>query len=924
MNFYKYLLSIIISFIIISIIILFFISLINNKIESFAIDKDNINITDNNNLMTDLNNNLLIYLKFNRDDLNGMRLIKKFGKHSFDAENVDNNTRFTYNGVNYTIGDIAPMNGCSIDTEEYVKGTGSLKFNGSSGIIQSMNQSYINNQFTVSFFIKNVNNTNGTKTIVSQALYNPTLGWKIQIINSTLQIIAGNNENDSWITVITANDFITKTNNNWNHVALTYNSSSNPRWNLYLDGLKHSTTIYDKINTELILLSKNVNTVINNTLTDNSLNNSLHFLTIGCDLITPVREKVNYIVTDTSRIKLEITNGIYKTNYDYGFIGTTHIYIKFISGTTSLKIPIDCTADVLIVGGGGAGSYNCGWEGGGGGGGGGVGYGTIKFKSNTIYNITVGAGGAKTSAGCTIGGNGGNTSISGGNINEIAYGGGGGGWQTGQNGGSGGGGSGYAGNFSGGTQTRGVSSSAGNSRITYYGNSGGYGYNASGGSGGGGAGSEGVSTGGVWRGNGTNGGNGIQINILDGSYYGGGGGGGCSCITTSTGGVGGIGGGGSGGNNKGSLSVNGTDGGVNTGGGGGGIGCNGRSSGAGGSGIVILKFEIAGFYNYANNIYRYTDASTLRLGNFITEGTLMDDFKLYNVTLNETQIKLLYYGTSIATMDTSSITASGGIDTSTGNCISAEFATSTTLTAIPSSSSLIKGTPSAIIPTPLNRLNRPQYSQSFSLTNYNYNYTVELLFSQLLYSSISPNPYSPVKLFNKDSTDASGINYCAFLSMNALTTTNYTYNYNKDGSYALNYKVPNCGNITFSEAARPSGDYIYMKFPEAFILSRYAIKAINGYKNRAPGRWTLFIYNPSTQISVGYTYPPESPLNSDIYCNLNQQKILVDMNYSNISVQVPTSEYLFVFHNIVGNNDADNYGMLAFQELVLYKNSESQ
>jgi len=258
----------------------------------------------------------------------------------------------------------------------------------------------------------------------------------------------------------------------------------------------------------------------------------------------------------------------------------TEEYIQFnTSGTIEFFIDVIC--DVLIVGGGGGGGRNDGDEGGGGGGGGGIGMGTINFKKNNTYTITIGDGGIG-SINHGVGNNGLNTSIVGNLINEIAYGGGGGGWQTGNNGGSGGGGSGYAGNFSGGIAIKGSSSSQ-NSLINYYGNSGGFGYWQAGGGGGGGAYNIGLTTGGQFIYNGANGGSGILCNINN-KYYGGGGGGSRGKYGNS-GGIGGIGGGGNGGNRN-----NPTSGIENTGGGGGGSSYN--KAGNGGSGVVILKYKI--------------------------------------------------------------------------------------------------------------------------------------------------------------------------------------------------------------------------------------------------------------------------------------------------------------------------------------------
>jgi len=285
-----------------------------------------------------------------------------------------------------------------------------------------------------------------------------------------------------------------------------------------------------------------------------------------------------------------------------------NLFIKYTQNGT-ITFNNDTFCKVLIVGGGGGGARNDDWEGGGGGGGGGVGMGIIKFIAGTKYTINIGFGGYGGYGNRTINGYNGNfTTIKGGNINEIAYGGGGGGWRRGNDGGSGGGGGGHGWNNSGGISTR------GQGMLTYYGNNGGFGYNSAGGSGGGGAGSEGQSYG-NGNYNGCDGGSGILCDI-DNNYYGGGGGGasGCqgSCFridSLSKGrGIGGRGGGGNGGHRNDPTS--GTN---NTGGGGGGSSLN--NAGNGGSGIVLINYNINfnfnkvpwGFYladNWSDNTIR--------------------------------------------------------------------------------------------------------------------------------------------------------------------------------------------------------------------------------------------------------------------------------------------------------------------------------
>jgi hypothetical protein len=273
-----------------------------------------------------------------------------------------------------------------------------------------------------------------------------------------------------------------------------------------------------------------------------------------------------------------------------------NLFIKYTQNGT-ITFNNDTFCKVLIVGGGGGGGKNNHWEGGGGGGGGGVGIGIIKFLAGTKYTINIGSGGYGAFGGSdqgvdgvSIGNNGNNTSITGGNINEIAYGGGGGGWRRGKDGGSGGGGGGHAGYFDGGISSR------GQGILTYYGNNGGYGNNAAGGGGGGGAGSAGQS---YSRGNyeGCDGGSGILCDI-DNNYYGGGGGGASGCEyscpknprLSKGGGIGGKGGGGKGGHRNDPTS--GTN---NTGGGGGGSSFN--NGGNGGSGIVLINYVFNNSFN---------------------------------------------------------------------------------------------------------------------------------------------------------------------------------------------------------------------------------------------------------------------------------------------------------------------------------------
>lgn len=244
---------------------------------------------------------------------------------------------------------------------------------------------------------------------------------------------------------------------------------------------------------------------------------------------------------------------------------------------------------LLVAGGGGGG----GWVGAGGGAGGIV-YSTgTSVTLSSQKTIEVGAGGNRTSAstsGYVAGTNGGNSTFN----NLVALGGGVGGtysgtvYLAGVNGGSGGGGSEptASGSEVGGTATQPSSASGG------YGNNGGTSLVGGGGSGGGGAGAAGGASS-----NGNGGAGGAGLNTWSAwatatssgasGYYAGGGGGG----SDNSAGAGGAGGGGAGTKANDGQATSGT---ANTGGGGGGARNSGgpatNQGGAGGSGIVILRY----------------------------------------------------------------------------------------------------------------------------------------------------------------------------------------------------------------------------------------------------------------------------------------------------------------------------------------------
>jgi len=260
----------------------------------------------------------------------------------------------------------------------------------------------------------------------------------------------------------------------------------------------------------------------------------------------------------------------YATGGDTIMTDGTYWYHAFLSsGTFTPQKGISC--DVLTIAGGGGGRADVG----GGGGAGGLLYSTSQSLTTTGYTVTIGAGGA-LSAG--QGNSGSNSSFAA----LTATGGGGGNSVTGGAGGSGGGGG-----ATGGTGTAGQGNNGGTGAASgFYGQGGGGGASAVGANGtttAGGAGGAGSNTYSTWlsaTGTGVSG------------YLAGGGGGSGDFRATNTGsGAGGSGGGGAGSPNGSTAGVAGT---ANTGGGGGGggYGAPAQNGGAGGSGLVIVRYAV--------------------------------------------------------------------------------------------------------------------------------------------------------------------------------------------------------------------------------------------------------------------------------------------------------------------------------------------
>ena len=310
-------------------------------------------------------------------------------------------------------------------------------------------------------------------------------------------------------------------------------------------------------------------------------------------------------------------NPIYNTDgqsVDLVYSGATKGWIPNSDDDVTLETAQPYSADFLVIAGGGSGGVHNGAAGGAGGlrtsfgpnsGGGASAETNISLVENTVYTITIGAGGAGQTSDSSVGIAGVNSSLSGSGITTItSIGGGyGGSAEAAAGGGAGGSGGGATVNYSAGagTSNQGYAGGGSNSDQDL----------------GGGGGAAAVGQAGSSGNYGGAGGAGLQVNIDGNNYYWSGGGGGAAYGPGEPAGAGGIGGGGggSGGNGStggagGSSALNsggtgdsgaqggesGGSGGANTGSGGGGKsrGLPG-ASGAGGSGIVILSMPDASY-----------------------------------------------------------------------------------------------------------------------------------------------------------------------------------------------------------------------------------------------------------------------------------------------------------------------------------------
>lgn len=300
--------------------------------------------------------------------------------------------------------------------------------------------------------------------------------------------------------------------------------------------------------------------------------------------------------TVTVQNPMTAANGIYIPSGGTSSVVGNYQIITF-TGSGTFTPAYSGNVELMMIGGGGGGITNAAT--GGAGSGGMIYYGSnpwiyrsgtaLTLSAGTTYTVVIGGGGGNTGTNA-VSTYGGNTTLSGGSINLLAYGGAGATGGVDELTGAGGAGSRY---YS--AQLSG-----------YYFNAPQQGYPAGNGgssgstsrlAGGGGTGSMGTS--GLQLYIRSFGGNGFLTDISGTiNSYGGGGGGGVATTTAATGGPGGTGGGGAGASissgSSGTLGGNGT---TNTGGGGGGGGYQSTnivyySGGAGGSGVLIMKIPL--------------------------------------------------------------------------------------------------------------------------------------------------------------------------------------------------------------------------------------------------------------------------------------------------------------------------------------------
>jgi hypothetical protein len=376
----------------------------------------------------------------------------------------------------------------------------------------------------------------------------------------------------------------------------------------------------------------------------------------------------NTVINDTGFLKVPSGTSNQRPNATViQWTNTGSQAYSILTGTTPTLTNTSWTApagvtqiELLVVAGGGAGGSG---EGGGGGGGGLIYNTAYPVTPGTSYTITVGSGGAAGAATNGAVGANGNDSIFG---TILAKGGGyGGSVNTPANVGTGG---------SGGGGGRTSSSNCfGGGCVAGTGNFGGTGWAASSpypAAGGGGAGAKGGDGNGYYSTVGGNGGIGRAIDITGTlTYYAGGGGAGSASNQSTTAGTGGSGGGGNGSN----LGT-GSPGTASTGGGGGGAMQGSFAGGAGGSGIVIIRYYTTSTadtamirYNTTTSKLEYSDSTwknavvtTAGLTLFTQVYNYTGYVQFFNVPVGVTSITVKMWGAAGGGSNAESQTFAGG------------------------------------------------------------------------------------------------------------------------------------------------------------------------------------------------------------------------------------------------------------------------
>jgi len=298
----------------------------------------------------------------------------------------------------------------------------------------------------------------------------------------------------------------------------------------------------------------------------------------------------------------------------------------------------------------------------------------------------------------------------------------------------------------------------------------------------------------------------------------------------------------------------------------------------------------------ANELYLIIGAggNSVSQKNHLPRGTLIDDFKFYNATLNSDEITELYLGYKAPTSSSSQISMANlsDCDPNDRKIYSSELA------LVPDVNTKIS------VISEITQIGDNKYSQTFNVGANMY----QLLFSQILNNNKN---YSPANLFNKGSEIENDI--CAFANNRANNRSNYKEDFMYDTTN-LNLRVPNCGNFTNITI---QGDYLYINTGTPFILGRYGIKALPNFIARAPSLWTLYIFDINNRKAIAYQQ--STKLTKNDYCTNNNYVYVNDIIYNENSTPIEANEYLFVFQGIVGGSTVDPFRLLAFSELLLYK-----